>query len=73
MNEFSIDGRVLAFMFAISLLTAVLFGLAPALKLSRPNLTESLQRGGRPRRRRTPPGACATLSSSSRSPSPRSC
>ncbi len=46
MNQFSIDGQVLAFMVAISLITALLFGLAPALRLSKPNLTESLSEAG---------------------------
>jgi putative ABC transport system permease protein len=46
MNEFGIDGQVLAFMVAISVITAIFFGLAPALRLSRPNLTESLSEAG---------------------------
>lgn len=43
----SLDGRVLAFTFGISILTAILFGLIPALKVSRPNLVETLNTGGR--------------------------
>lgn len=43
----SLDGRVLAFTFGISILTAILFGLVPALRVSRPNLVETLNTGGR--------------------------
>src|SRR6185369_994155 len=46
MNNFSIDGQVLAFMIGISVVTSVLFGLAPSLRLSKPNLTESLSEAG---------------------------
>jgi len=37
------DGRVLGFSAAVSLLAALLFGLAPALQASRPQLTEALK------------------------------
>ena len=41
-----IDGRVLGFALVVSLLTGVLFGVAPALR-SRTNLRDSLQEAGR--------------------------
>jgi putative ABC transport system permease protein len=46
-NGFHIDLRVLAFTFGLTLLTGLLFGIAPALQMSRPNLTESLKDVGR--------------------------
>src|SRR5271156_844589 len=42
-----IDWRVLAFTLAVSLATALLFGLAPALTGTRANLVEALKQGGR--------------------------
>jgi putative ABC transport system permease protein len=47
LNELSVDGRVLVFGLLISLLTAVLFGLFPALQAARPDVHETLKEGGR--------------------------
>jgi predicted permease len=46
-NEISLDGRVLFFTLALSLLSAIVFGLAPALKSARINLQGILKEGGR--------------------------
>jgi putative ABC transport system permease protein len=43
----AMDGRVLLFALAISILTGLLFGLAPALQLTRPDLSSSMKDGGR--------------------------
>jgi len=41
------DGRVLAFNSAIAVLTGILFGMAPALRTSKLNLSEALKEGAR--------------------------
>jgi predicted permease len=46
-NDVRIDPRVLLFTLAVSIVTGVLFGLAPSLKISRPDPHETLKEGGR--------------------------
>jgi len=46
-GEIHIDLRVLLFTAAATLLAGILFGLVPALKISRTNLQDSLKEGGR--------------------------
>ena len=46
-NAVTIDGNVLAFTVMVSLGTALLFGLLPALRASRPDLSDTLKEGGR--------------------------
>jgi predicted permease len=46
-EEIHLDGRVLLFMLAASVLAGILFGLAPALKNSERDLQNTLKEGGR--------------------------
>ena len=45
--EVHMDARVLLFALALSILTPLLFGLAPALQLSKPDVNTALQEGGK--------------------------
>jgi predicted permease len=47
LGEIGLDTHVLGFTVAVSILTAILFGLAPALQSSRLDVNESLKEGGR--------------------------
>src|SRR5262249_28851688 len=47
LDQISIDARVLIFTTAVSLLTGIVFGLAPALQSTKPDLNESLKESGK--------------------------
>jgi predicted permease len=47
LDELGLDFQVLAFTFAISILTGIVFGLAPAFRASRVDLNATLKAGGR--------------------------
>ncbi len=47
LEEVNLDWRVLGFTLGISCLTGLIFGLAPALQLSQPDLQNTLKEGGR--------------------------
>jgi len=46
-QEIHLDVRVLGFTVGLTLLTGLIFGIAPALQISKPNLSESLKESGR--------------------------
>jgi putative ABC transport system permease protein len=46
-GEIAVDSRALVFTMAMSLLASLLFGLAPALQTTKPNLNETLKDGDR--------------------------
>jgi putative ABC transport system permease protein len=47
LDQARIDGRVLGFTLVVSMLTGLIFGLAPAWRAVKVNLTETLKEGGR--------------------------
>ncbi|MGD0302232.1 MAG: ABC transporter permease [Bryobacteraceae bacterium] len=47
LDAIRIDGIVLAFTFGISILTGIIFGMAPAVRVARVDLNTSLKSGGR--------------------------
>jgi putative ABC transport system permease protein len=46
LDQINVDARVLSFTLGVSCLTALLFGLAPAVQASAPDLNETLKEGG---------------------------
>ncbi len=46
-DDIGLDGRVLLFALAITVVTGIVFGIGPALQASRSNVSETLKEGGR--------------------------
>jgi putative ABC transport system permease protein len=46
-HDIHVDMRCLVFTFGLSIFTGLIFGLAPAMQISKPNLAESLKEAGR--------------------------
>ena len=47
LQQVAVDGRVALFTFGVALVSAILFGLAPAIQVARPRLDSALKEGGR--------------------------
>lgn len=47
LSEVGVNGSVLSFAFLVSIVTGMIFGLAPAIQASSPDLVENLKEGGR--------------------------
>jgi len=46
-QEVNIDSRVMLFTVGLAIATGIIFGLAPAMQVSKPNLSEAMREGGR--------------------------